>query len=64
MTSFQVMQLVGEAFKEEENFSLDTQSRTIVLGITNWTTIRGKEFLLSKNVKNYYYKHNKHNRYT
>ena len=56
------MQLVGEAFKEEENFSLDTQSRTIVLGISNWTTIRGKEFLLSKNVKNYYYKHNKYNR--
>jgi hypothetical protein len=47
-----VMQLVGEAFKNEETYALETnQSRTVVLGVTNWTTIRNKEFLISTNVK-------------
>jgi hypothetical protein len=41
------MKLVGEAFKDslEEN-----AQRTVILGIANWHSIRGKESLITKNV--------------
>jgi hypothetical protein len=42
------MKLVGEVFKE--NFSIESRMKPVVLGVTNWTTIRGNESLLNKNV--------------
>lgn len=45
-----VMQLVGEAFKEEHNMFETTLNKSVLLGISNWTTIRGRDDLKSTDV--------------
>lgn len=45
-----VMQLVGEAFKEEHNIFEREENKSVILGVANWTTIRGREVLKSKDV--------------
>ena len=42
------MKLVGETFKD--NYALNEKKKTVVLGITNWSTVRGNNSLLVKNV--------------
>ena len=43
------MKLVGEAFKEN-SFKFDESKQVVVLAISNWRTIRGKEILKNENV--------------
>ncbi len=43
------MKMVGEAFKD--NHLLDEKHRAVVLGIANWTTVRGNQALINNNVR-------------
>lgn len=43
------MKLVGEAFKDTI-YSPGDKLKTVVLGIANWHTVRGKSYLITNNV--------------